>query len=128
MIKKYEHDDDHLNKMLTLLKSQRMQENQKTQLYFALAKAFEDIRDYKKSFDFYIKGNCLRKKEFKYNIKEDTVVINALPDVSNIVKKLSWLIENPKERNYISKNARKFIEEFHDYKKIANKYLEAWVI
>ena len=64
----------------------------------------------------------------KYNIKEDTVVINALPDVSNIVKKLSWLIENPKERNYISKNARKFIEEFHDYKKIANKYLEAWAI
>ena len=64
----------------------------------------------------------------KYNIKEDTVVINALPYVSNIVKKLSWLIENPKERNYISKNARKFIEEFHDYKKIANKYLEAWAI
>ena len=71
LIKKYEHDDDHLNKMLTLLKSQGMQENQKTQLYFALAKAFEDIRDYKKSFDFYIKGNYLRKKEFKYNIKED---------------------------------------------------------
>ena len=64
----------------------------------------------------------------KYNIKEDTVVINALPDVSNIVKKLSWLIENPKERNYISKNARKFIEEFHDYKKIANKYLKVWAI
>ena len=30
-----------------------------------------------------------------YNIKEDSVAINALPDISKIVKKLSWLIENP---------------------------------
>tara|TARA_B100000900_G_scaffold343659_1_gene307458 strand:- start:1667 stop:2806 length:1140 start_codon:yes stop_codon:yes gene_type:complete len=62
----------------------------------------------------------------KYRIKEDSVVINALPDVSYIVKKLSWLIENQKQRNYISENARKFIEKFHNYEKVANKYLEAW--
>lgn len=64
----------------------------------------------------------------RYDLKEDTVAINALPDVAYIVSKLSWLIENPKQRNYISKNAIKFIEKFHDYKKIANKYLEAWAI
>jgi len=64
----------------------------------------------------------------RYDLKEDTVAINALPDVAYIVSKLSWLIENPKQRNYISKNAIKFIERFHDYKKIANKYLEAWTI
>ena len=64
----------------------------------------------------------------RYDLKEDTVAINALPDVAYIVSKLSWLIENPKQRNYISKNAIKFIERFHNYKKIANKYLEAWTI
>ncbi len=62
----------------------------------------------------------------KYNIKEDTTVINALPDVSYIVKKLSWLIENPNKLNFISKNARKFIEDFHNYKIITSKYLKAW--
>ena len=61
-----------------------------------------------------------------YNIKEDSVVINALPDISKIVKKLSWLIENPLQLKSISKNARKFIEEHHDYKNIANKYLKTW--
>ena len=31
-----------------------------------------------------------------YNIKEDTVVINAVPNTMRIVEKLVWLIENPK--------------------------------
>ena len=61
-----------------------------------------------------------------YNIKEDSVAINALPDISKIVEKLSWLIENPIQLKSISKNARKFIEEHHDYKNIANKYLKTW--
>ena len=61
-----------------------------------------------------------------YNIKEDSVAINALPDISKIVEKLSWLIENPLQLKSISKNARKFIEEHHDYKNIANKYLKTW--
>ena len=62
----------------------------------------------------------------KYNIDEDSVVINAIPDVSYIVEKLSWLIENPSEINAISKRARSFIEEFHDYKQIARKYIKVW--
>lgn len=61
-----------------------------------------------------------------YNIKEDSIAINALPDISKIVEKLSWLIENPMQLKSISKNARKFIEEHHDYKNIANKYLKTW--
>ena len=61
-----------------------------------------------------------------YNIKEDSIAINALPDISKIVEKLSWLIENPLQLKSISKNARKFIEEHHDYKNIANKYLKTW--
>ena len=63
-----------------------------------------------------------------YNVKEDSVTINALPDISKLVEKLSWLIENPIQIKRISKNARKFIEENHDYKNIAKKYLKTWEI
>src|SRR5690606_4466466 len=45
-----------------------------------------------------------------YNIEEDTVAINALPDVGNLVEKLSMLIENRGKIKAISKNARAFIE------------------
>lgn len=61
-----------------------------------------------------------------YNIKEDTVVINAVPNTMRIVEKLVWLIENPKMLKSISVNARKFIENNHDFEKIAKKYIKTW--
>ncbi|WP_370227238.1 glycosyltransferase [Mesoflavibacter sp.] len=61
-----------------------------------------------------------------YDLEEDTVAINALPDVNYLVKKLEWLIENPEQINKISKNARQFIETHHDYKEVAKQYLATW--
>ena len=61
-----------------------------------------------------------------YNIKEDTVVINAVPNSMRIVEKLVWLIENPKMLKSISVNAREFIEKNHDFEKIAKKYIKTW--
>jgi glycosyltransferase involved in cell wall biosynthesis len=56
----------------------------------------------------------------------DRVAVNALPDVNELVKELSFLIENPQEIIKIGKNARAFVEREHDYLKIAQKYLNAW--
>ena len=68
------------------------------------------------------------EKEWRehYNIVEDYVVINSMPDVSYLVEKLSWLIENPEKIKMISKNAREFILKYHDYNVITKKYLKAW--
>ncbi|MEX0996455.1 MAG: glycosyltransferase [Flavobacteriaceae bacterium] len=68
------------------------------------------------------------EKEFfeRYNLQEDEVCINALPDVDAIAEKLSGLIENPDEIKNIGKNARNFIEQEHHYKRIAQKYLTLW--
>ncbi|MDR6301206.1 glycosyltransferase [Mesonia maritima] len=69
------------------------------------------------------------EKEFLkyYNLQENEVCINALPDINYLIEKLSWLIENPSEIKKIGENARKFIEEHHDYKKIASKYIDIWM-
>lgn len=61
-----------------------------------------------------------------YNLKEDSVAINALPDAKYIAKKLEWLIQNPKKIIQISNNARAFIEKEHHYVKIAEKYADIW--
>jgi len=68
------------------------------------------------------------EKEFldHYNLQEDEVCINALPNVDALVEKLSWLIENPEEILRIGTNARTFIEREHNYVKIANRYVETW--
>lgn len=61
-----------------------------------------------------------------YDLKEDTVAINALPDVVKIAAKLEWLITNPNQIFAISKNARSFIEKEHNYIISAKKYLKLW--
>lgn len=61
-----------------------------------------------------------------YDLKEDSVAINALPNAESIAEKLEWLILNPDKIEDISKNARAFIEKEHDYIKIAQKYVGLW--
>lgn len=62
----------------------------------------------------------------QYQLNEDEVCINALPDENKIAAKLSYLIEHPEKIMEISKNARNFIEKEHHYKTIATKYLACW--
>ena len=57
---------------------------------------------------------------------DEKVAINALPDVNYLVAELSFLIENPNDIIAIGKSARQFIENEHQYVKIAEKYLETW--
>jgi glycosyltransferase involved in cell wall biosynthesis len=61
-----------------------------------------------------------------YQLPEDEVCINALPDANKIAEKLSYLIEHPEKIIEISKKARKFIEKEHEYKRIAQRYLDCW--
>ena len=59
-------------------------------------------------------------------ISQKKIGIHTTPNVEEIVKNLSWLIENPKEILEISKNARAYIEDQHDYIKVAKTYVDTW--
>lgn len=61
-----------------------------------------------------------------YNLEEDEVAINALPDMDYLVDKLSFLIENPSKIIEIGQNASNFVQKEHNYLKVAEKYLEKW--
>ncbi|WP_159021428.1 glycosyltransferase [Formosa sp. L2A11] len=61
-----------------------------------------------------------------YNLKENTVAINALPDVNYLINTLEWLILNPNKIESISKNARHFIVDKHYYINAAKLYLNLW--
>lgn len=62
----------------------------------------------------------------QYQLQEDEVAINALPDVNYLVEKLGFLIENPSEMERISKNAIQFIQKEHHYITQAEKYVQLW--
>lgn len=62
-----------------------------------------------------------------FDLKADSVAINALPDVAYLVDKLSELIEQPEKILDISKKARAFIEREHHYIHIAKHYIQTWL-
>lgn len=61
-----------------------------------------------------------------YNLKDDEVCINALPDVNSIVAKLKWLIENHEKLKEIGNSAREFVVREHHYLKNSESYLKLW--
>jgi glycosyltransferase involved in cell wall biosynthesis len=61
-----------------------------------------------------------------YKLEKNTVAINAMPNVDSIVENLEWLINNPKQIEVISMNARRFIEKEHEFLAISKRYLEVW--
>ncbi len=60
-------------------------------------------------------------EEFK---RKDIPVVNIRPEVIDIEKKLEYLIENPNLILEIGEKSRKYVEEVHDMKIVAKKYLE----
>ena len=91
---KYTHDlDDHLRSMINKLNELKLTDVQKINLLFALGKAHEDLKDYKKSFNYLKEGNFLKKKISKYNIEKDILFFQEL---KNFFKDINFN-ENNKE-------------------------------
>ena len=56
------HLNTHLNLLDTIYNDERNKDLNKEELAFALGKAYEDIKDFKKAFKFYKEGNFLHRK------------------------------------------------------------------
>ena len=74
----YTNDNGHLKDMINKNHSLSLSEESKANLNFALGKAYEDIKDYKKSFEYLEIGNKAKKKSTNYNIKFDLKIFDAL--------------------------------------------------
>ena len=70
-VTKYKKDDPHLLEMIKKVNDTEFNDVSKINLYFALGKAFEDLKNYKDSFFYLKKGNDLKNEISKYDINED---------------------------------------------------------
>lgn len=68
---KYNKDSKHLKEMIERNKKDDLNDNSKINLYFALSKAFEDIKKFKESFVLMKKANDLTNSKFHYDKKSD---------------------------------------------------------
>ena len=53
-------------------------------------------------------------------------VINITPSVNQIIQQFERILENKNQIEEMSQQSRTFIEENHDYIKVANSYIENW--
>ena len=58
--------------------------------------------------------------------KEMRPIVNVLPDEEDIYRKLEWLVLHPGEISRLSRDSRRYIEKYHDYCKVAARYVEFW--
>ena len=66
--KKYNKEDSHFYLMIEKLKNTNLDDKQKIDLYFALAKAYEDIGDINRSFNYLEKGNKLKRSIINFDL------------------------------------------------------------
>ena len=78
--KKFKSKDDHyVHDMLTFSSNDKLNDNEKISINFALGKVFEDIKDYKKSSSYYLAGNKLKRSLFKgYDFKLEKDIFKKL--------------------------------------------------
>ena len=75
---KYNVGDSHIDLMEKKLNELDLNEFEKTNLFFALGKAYEDLKNYEKSFFYLKKGNDIKKKLSNYNIEKDVQFFEIL--------------------------------------------------
>ena len=68
--KKYHINDSHLNQMEEINTNKKMSQKEKFYLFFGLGKAYEDIYEYKKAFQFFNLANLEKRKTIKFDIKK----------------------------------------------------------
>ena len=76
-LKKFTHGDPQIERLKSLSKSVKKIED-KIHVSFALAKALEDVGEYDESFNLYLEGNALRKKELGYSIETDRKLFSLI--------------------------------------------------
>jgi tetratricopeptide (TPR) repeat protein len=70
--------DPHLASMLGLYQKRNLTTDNRIHLAFALAKAFEDLKDYTRAFQYLEEGNRLRFETFNYSIEGDRALLNNI--------------------------------------------------
>jgi len=100
LINKYKSEDEHFKVLKKIYTNINDKDLQKTELSFALGKAYEDIKDYKQSFKYYNEGNNLRRKVINFSTNE---IKKEFENIKNVFSK--ELFEKYKKIGYKDKSA-----------------------
>jgi tetratricopeptide (TPR) repeat protein len=93
-IYKFSNGEKLIDQMETLLKESNLSRGDMCGLHFALAKAFRDLREYRKEYGHLKSGNSIRKSILGYNIEKDVKIFKKLKKTQGILSKVSLHNDN----------------------------------
>ena len=76
--KKYDGSEAQIETLLKFLERSGLSNEDQININFALAKIYDDLEDFEKSFGFLVEGNRLRKNQLNYNINDDIDLFNSV--------------------------------------------------
>ena len=96
---KYVSNNEHFLQMKSKIVTADLNKNQKLNLHFALAKAYEDIGNLDQSYVELEAGNLLRREIVQYSIDEEILLFENIKKIFNHIN-----IDSVEDKNNISKN------------------------
>ena len=116
----YNEDQNHLDEMIKLINEENfshVNSDQKTQIFFALGKAYEDLKDFENSFHFLKKANLSSEDSHSYTLE------NTKKMFDNLIKLFDTLkIKKPKA------NTNKKIFLFVECQDLELLWLSKWLL
>tara|TARA_Y100000590_G_scaffold292219_1_gene328987 strand:- start:533 stop:2086 length:1554 start_codon:yes stop_codon:yes gene_type:complete len=80
---KYKKKDKHLKILKKINNYSKNEFNNKKELFFALGKAHDDIKEYDEAFKFYSKGNEIRNDESNFSLNTEKKLFNNIKEIFN---------------------------------------------
>ena len=78
LIKKFDNYDEHFQQIQKIYLDKNISGEQRCHINFALVKIYEDLENFKKSYQHFAEGNKIKKELLKYNIKNDIELFNQI--------------------------------------------------
>lgn len=78
LIKTFKTGDNEIIEMMNMYNTDNLKPEERKDLCFGLGKAFEDLKNYKKSFSFYKEGNDIKKRLINYDINNEKKLLLIL--------------------------------------------------
>ena len=100
MTKKFKDGDKDFEMFKKMINDENLNEIKKMHLYFALGKAYDDIKNFDKSFSNYKKGNDIKDKHLKFNFKLDEKIFYEIKKFFE-VKSNQLLLKNKLDKKII---------------------------